>query len=78
MTQQGAGWSQTQETASALEGTLTAGRGASLTLAEGADCAPGLVSPPRIPAAVEGIFFFRFFSIISYYMILNIVPCAIQ
>ena len=54
MTQQGAGWSQTQETASALEGTLTAGRGASLTLAEGADCAPGLVSPPCIPAAVEG------------------------
>ena len=24
------------------------------------------------------IFFFRFFSIIGYYKILNIVPCAIQ
>ena len=31
-----------------------------------------------IQVCMLGIFFFRFFSIMAYYKMLNIVPCAIQ
>ena len=37
-----------------------------------------LVSGIQQSDSVAYIFFFRFFSIIGYYKILNIVPCAIQ